>query len=230
MSNENETRTMQESAQEAGEQTTDEAVQELRIDVFKDRVPTDHQLPVTFSEPTGWGCLRGLLFLVGILLALAGGYLISSAGGVSVGGIILLVLGLVLFTGGLWLKLFPPKQEMKLTRDGVSYRQTGGAGSESWEEPLSAYRGVVATLEGPEDFDDPGPGTGCSLKLTLAHSSNDERSVELFSAAATYEQGRPLPDEVRQRFKQAHQHYASLFALPPLKANGEEGVVEVPSP
>ncbi len=212
-----------------GEEPTDEAVRELNIRVVKDRVPPDRDLPVTFTDATLWGCLTGLLFFLGVPLAAAGVFFLWRAGEIAISGIILLVLGLPLIAGGLWFWLFPPRREFKLSSEGVSFHAIGGMGGESWTEPLNAYRGVVASLDGPRNFDDPGPGSGCGLEVTLEHGSDNDKNVKLFEAMALYPQGQPPPEEVRQSFAEAHERYVELFGLSALTGDGDERIVEVPS-
>ena len=110
----------------------------------------------------------------------------------------LIVLGMMSVALGLhcWIAV----AEWEFTRNTVAHRARGIFGRLAWEEPLSAYRGVLARESWVPDR---GSGFTCTVSIVeLKHTVDRNKDVQLYYSR------RPTELLAKQ------EHYARLFGLP----------------
>ena len=118
-------------------------------------------------------------------------------------------IGVGLFLLGVW--LLTSVKEWTFTKEAVACHARSAFGRKEWEEPLTAYRGVLSKSEYHSGGKNHPSYT--LYKLSLVHPAEKRRSVQLYCSSS------------REGFRREHERYARLFGLPALEET-DDGVVE----
>ena len=179
-----------------------------------DLAPSAEALPgrVRMSMPAASGIIPGLIGLSLFVFVL---YSLSAARGnvpflVIIGIAALIGVGLEAFG----IRMLVTVREWDFSTDSVVSRSRGILGWRTWEEPLSAYRGVVGRREYKRGLLEVRADPLCIVELR--HRDRRDRDVRLFASSRG------------EKFRARQAHYARLFGLPAITPTPAGEVVRRP--